>query len=138
MAAFAYSRRKPYRPHPKAAAARAATNRRRPPPSSALINAVLERAELRDDLGGGRILLRLGPSALADAGLRRSLGAEAGRMADVAVIWDEREEVVFRVLDGGPPSLAVVPTAPPSEDEHFELTPEALAYIAQSQSTRLG
>ena len=41
---------------------------------------------------------------------------------------------MFRVLDGGPPPLAAVPAAPPSEDDHFVLTPAALAYLAQSQS----
>ena len=134
MTAFAYSRRKAFRP--KAANANKAKTRRRAPPSSALINAVLEHADLRDDMGGGRVMLRLSVAALADVDLRASVGAEADRLADVAVIWDEREEAVFRVLDGGPPPLAAVPPPPPSEDDHFVLTPAALAYIAQSQSTR--
>jgi hypothetical protein len=127
----AYPRRKSFRPHPKAKAK--AAGRRRAPPSSALINAVLEHADLRDDLGGGRIMLRLSPSALRGIDLSASLGAEAGRLADLAVIWDEREEAVFRVLDGGPPPIAAVPRPAPSEDDHFVLTPAALAYLAQSQ-----
>jgi hypothetical protein len=100
-----------------------------------MINAVLEHADLRDEMGGGRVMLRLSPGALAALHLAGALGAEAGRLADLAVIWDEREEAVFRVLDGGPPPLAAVPPPAPSEDDHFVLTPAALAYLAQSQTT---
>ena len=57
MSAFAYSRRKAFRP--KAANTNKAKTRRRAPPSSVLINAVLEHADLRDDMGGGRVMLRL-------------------------------------------------------------------------------
>jgi hypothetical protein len=133
MAVPAYSRRG--RSRPRRAAAPLAASRRRPPPSSALINAVIEHADLRDDMGGGRVLLRLGPAALADAALWRDLGAEAVRLGDIAVIWDEREEVVFRVLDGGSQPIAELVPPPPAEDDRFILTPAALAYIAQSQST---
>ena len=91
---------------------------------------------MRDDLGGGRLLLRLGPECLADPAIRRRAGAEAARLGDVAVIWDEIDDVIFRVLDGGPPPLAVVEAEIQSEDDHFELTPKALAYLAGSQSTR--
>ena len=131
MAIFAHPHRKSFRPHPKGRAK--AAGRRRAPPSSALINAVLEHADLRDDMGGGRVMLRVSPAGLASLDLKAVLGAEAARIADLAVIWDEREEAVFRVLDGGPPPLAVGP-APLSDDDHFVLTPAALAYIAQSQS----
>ncbi len=138
MAFSAFYRRPTFAAHPKRGAAAKARTRRRAPPSSALINAVLEHADLRDDMGGGRVMLRLSPQAAADRALRAGLGAEASRLADVAVIWDEREEAVFRVLDGGPPPLAAVPAAPPSEDDHFVLTPAALAYLAQSQSRGQG
>jgi hypothetical protein len=135
MAVHGATRHKPFYSRPKAAAAKA-KSRRRAPPSSALINAVLERSDLRDDLGGGRVLLRLSPGAQADVELRRTLGAEAARLADVAVIWDERDEVVFRVLDGGPAPMAPVPAPTHSEDDRFVLTPAALAYIAHSQGAR--
>ena len=132
MAAFAYFRR---RSSPRRAARSPTAGRRRAPASSALINAVIEHADLRDEMGGGRVLLRLSPARLTDAHVRRGLGDEASRLGDIAVIWDEREEVVFRVLDGGPPPIAAVPPTP-SEDDRFVLTPAALAYLAQSQSTR--
>jgi hypothetical protein len=131
MAAFTANRR--FRPRP--AAARTAS-RRRSPPSAELINAVLEWADLRDDMGGGRVLLRIGPARLAQPAVRRALGAQAARASRVAVIWDEREEMVFRVLDGGPPPLAPVERAAPSEDDSFVLTDAALAYIARSQPGR--
>ena len=121
------------RPHAAARRARPA-GRLRPPPSSALIDAVLEFADLRDDMGGGRVLLRLSPARSAEPRVRKLVGAEAARLGDVAVIWDEREDCLFRVLDGAPPPLAVVERPAPSEDDHFVLTPAALEYIAQSQS----
>jgi hypothetical protein len=99
-----------------------------------MIDAVLEHADLRDDMGGGRVMLRLSPERLAEPKVRRGLGDEADRLGGLAVIWDEREDCIFRVLDGAPPPLAVVERPEPSEDDHFELTPAALDYIAQSQS----
>ncbi len=114
--------------------ARPTASRLRPPPSSALIDTVLEFADLRDDMGGGRVLLRLSPARSAEPRVRKLVGAEAARLGDVAVIWDEREDCLFRVLDGAPPPLAVVERPAPSEDDHFVLTPAALEYIAQSQS----
>jgi hypothetical protein len=134
--AFAYPRRGAFRPRPKAKALVPAAARKRPQPSSALVNAVLEHADLRDDMGGGRVLLRLSPEQAADLDLRGALGAEAVRLSDVAVIWDEREDQIFRVLDGAAPHLTVVETPEEAEEDRFELTPAALRYIAQSQSRR--
>jgi len=133
MPAFAHTRRNNFRP--RRPAKRTDPTRRRAPPSSALINAVIEHADLRDEMGGGRVMLRVSPKRLADPGVLDGLDAEASRLGDVAVIWDEREEVVFRVLDGRPASIAAI-TPPLSEDDRFALTPAALAYIAGSQSTR--
>lgn len=132
-----------FKPHQRTFAARAGgaarkTSRRRTPPSAALIDLVLEWADLRDDLGGGRLLLRIGPDGLADPGLRARAGAEAARLGDIAVIWDEIDDVVFRVLDGGPPPLALVAPANDLDEERFALTPKALEYIEKSQSTRRG
>ena len=134
MAAFTYRRPRPQatRGRPKPA------TRLRPPPSGELINAVLEHADLRDDMGGGRVMLRLSPARLAEPSLRRALGPDAARLGDMAVIWDERDDCLFRVLDGAPPPLAIVEQADPEEDVRFELTPAALAYIAQSQSRGRG
>ena len=130
----------PRRPRSQTAAAprRKAATRLRPPPSATLIDAVLAWADLRDEIGGGRVLLRLSPARLAEPRLRRALGAEAARLGDLAVIWDERDDSLFRVLDGAPPPLAVVERPAPSEDDRFVLTPAALEYIAQSQSRGRG
>jgi hypothetical protein len=154
----AFARRRPAtRFSGKAAAAQrlaaAKAARRRLPPSSDLINAVLECADLRDDLGGGRVMLRLSPLALSEPRLRQRLGDEVERAGDVAVVWDEREDEIFRVFDGGAPPLALVsveeepapheaePDEPAydldAEDEpQFVLTPAALEYIAASASRR--
>ena len=136
MTAFAHARRRRSRPNSRLNAAWV-VGRRRSPPSSALIDAVLEHADLRDDMGGGRLMLRLSPARLADPELRRILGAETARLGDLAVIWDEREGAIFRVLDGGPPPLAVVVDVADGEGE-FALTEAALDYIAGSQSVRRG
>lgn len=73
----------------------------RAPPSSALINAVIEHADLVDDMGGGRKLLRLTPAAIADANFDH-LGEERARLGHIAILWDQVEDQVVRVLDGGP------------------------------------
>ena len=123
----------------KSASSRAKpATRLRQPPSGAMINAVLEHADLRDDMGGGRVMLRISPARLAEPKVRRGLGADAARLGDMAIIWDERDDSLFRVLDGGPPPLAVVERPAPSEDDHFVLTPAARDYIAQSQSRGRG
>lgn len=137
MAAYSPRRRRPtFR---QAAARPSAAARLRQPPSAALIDAVLEFADLRDDMGGGRVLLRLSPERLAEPRTRAGLGPDAARLGDMAVIWDEREDVLFRVLDGAPPALALVePPEPEVEEDQFVLTPKALDYIAGSQSRGRG
>ena len=123
MVALAYSRsRFARRAHAKSAFLKAEPARQAQP-SANLINIVLEHADLRDDIGGGRTLMRLSPAAAAEPRLRLQLGAEASRAADVAVIWDEREEQIFKVLDGA--------YAKPEDEDRFELTAAARAYIAQ-------
>ena len=128
MVTYAFKTHKHFTPRAKPQKA----ERMRQPPSAALIDAVLEHADLRDELGGGRVLLRLSPTRITERKLHRALGADARRLADVAVIWDERDDVIFRVLDGAPPALMVVKTT--NQEDHFVLTPAAMDYIAQSQS----
>ena len=109
-------------------------------PSGELINAVLQYADVSVDMGGGRTLLRLSPRRMEDEVIRAPLGREAGRLADVAVIWNEDEGEIFRVLDAAAGDhLGPVETPRPApthgEDDLFELTPAALAYLAASQGT---
>jgi hypothetical protein len=99
-------------------------------PSGALIDAILSYADEARDIGGGKVLLRLSPRRLADPAIRKPLGREAQRLADISVIWDEREDQIVRILDAahGRGHLAVV-TAPSIDEPVFELTPAALAYL---------
>ncbi len=103
------------------------------PPSGDLVNAVLQYADLQTDMGGGRTLLRLSARRLADPVIRSPLGREAPRLADVAVVWDEVEEEIFRVLDAAAGDALAPLSAPDADDDRFELTPAALAYLAASQ-----
>jgi hypothetical protein len=104
---------------------------RRLPPSSAVINAVLEFADLKDDMGGGRVLLRFSPAALADRDFSH-LGREAAELGGVAILWDEIEDQIVRVMDGRAspykPSLAT--SNDRGHEPKFALTPEAQVYIA--------
>ncbi len=134
--------------HRRRAAAKSAASplRRRAPPSAMLISVVLECADLRDDMGGGRVILRLSPMRLAQAHIQAMLADEVGRAGDVAVIWDEREDEIFRVLDGGAPAAPSTAGARPEpfaydapsdrdeaydEDDEFVLTPAAMRYLAE-------
>ena len=105
------------------------------PPSGELITAVLQYADLQTDMGGGRTLLRLSARRMADPVIRQPLGREAPRLGDVAVVWDETEEEIFRVLDAaaGDAIAPLTNLAPEPDDDRFELTPAALAYLAASQ-----
>jgi hypothetical protein len=129
----------PYRARSRAAASRAkSATRLRPPPTGVLINAVLEHADLRDDMGGGRVMLRVSPARLAEPKVRKALGPDTARLGAMAVIWDERDDCLFRVLDGAPPPLAAVERPAPTDDDHFALTPAALDYIARGPSRARG
>lgn len=122
---------------------------RRLPPSAMLLSVVLEYADLRDDMGGGRVMLRLSPNRLAEADIQAMLGDELDRAGEVAVIWDEREDEVFKVLEGAAATPAAQAQAPepfnydlPSDDEagrdeadwgeddELVLTPSAMRYLA--------
>src|SRR4051794_1802817 len=116
MAAFTYRR-----PRPQTTRGRAKTaTRLRPPPSGELINAVIEDADLRDEMGGGRVMLRVSPARLAAPSGRRALGADAARLGEMGGIWDEGDTCRCRVRNGAPPPLAVVEHADPQEDVRFE------------------
>jgi hypothetical protein len=110
-------------------------------PSGDLINAILQYADVSLDQGGGRVLLRLSPRRREDPVIAAPLGREAHRLADVAVLWDEEEGQIVRVLDAAAgdhlePVPAWTPPPPPAVEEgaepQFELTPAALAYLAAS------
>jgi hypothetical protein len=135
MAQAAHSKRGPASPIRKTTARRVQVERR--PPSGDLINAILQYADIQEPMGAGRVRLSLSPRRIADPVISGPLGREAGRLHEVSVIWDEREDEIFRIVDdarGAPltlvePDLAYDESA--AEEGAFELTPAALAYIAR-------
>lgn len=68
-------------------------------PSGELIDAVLQLADVREDLGGGRVLHRLSAKQARTRRVRDALGRDAARAAEVSVVWDEREGQLFRVFE---------------------------------------
>ena len=103
------------------------------PPSGALINAILEHADIRQEIGGGRVVLRLSERRASHRLVRRGLGKHAGRLGQMSLIWDEADGQVVQVCDGGAAG-AVGGWNEPSELDRFELTEAALAYVAQFES----
>ena len=76
------------------------------PLPGAIVDAVLRYHDEVQDQGGGRSLLRLSKSRLHDAEVEAALGDLAGRAAGVAILWNEREGEIIRVLETGAPRLA--------------------------------
>jgi hypothetical protein len=126
MSVYAYSSRRPRKGRPPSTPAAPIVQA----PSGALINAILGYADIQLDMGGGKLMLRMSEERLTDPVIRRQLGREAARLADISVIWDEREDQIFRIIDSAPgrSHLAVV-EAPSIDEPTFALTPAALAYL---------
>jgi len=138
MAYATYSKSRTAAKARSAAAPRPAkTQIERRPPSGDLINTILQYADIQQPLGGGRVSLSLSARRIADPVIAGPLGREAFRLAEVSVVWDEREDEIFRIIDdarGG--QIALVEFDAPgdesaAEDGAFELTPAALAYLAK-------
>jgi hypothetical protein len=98
------------------------------PPSGALINAILSYADIEEEAGSGYVVLKVSARRARDKVIRDMLGREAARLADVAVVWNEDESEIFRILDAATPLWSQF--AQPEEEPLFELTDEAIAYIA--------
>ena len=124
--AYAYSSRRPRKGRPPSTPADPIVQA----PSGALINAVLAYADIQLDMGGGKLMLRMSPERMTDPVIRQPLGREAARLGEISVIWDEREDQIFRIIDSGHGRghLAVV-EPPPIDEPVFELTPAALEYL---------
>ncbi|MHB8284011.1 MAG: hypothetical protein ACYDD1_04975 [Caulobacteraceae bacterium] len=73
---------------------------------------------------------------MVDPVITEALGREAPRLAQVAVIWNDEEDQIVRVLDAAAGD-AIGSTAglQPVEDGQLELTEEALAYLSASQAS---
>jgi hypothetical protein len=103
------------------------------PPSGALINAILEHADIRQEIGDGRVVLRLSERRANRREVRRGLGRQGARLAQMSLVWDEEGGHVVQVCDGTGPA-DVGGWNEPSELDRFELTEMALAYVAQFES----
>ncbi|HEY2706860.1 MAG TPA: hypothetical protein VGI95_02295 [Caulobacteraceae bacterium] len=109
-----------------------ATFAERQPPSGALINVILQYADVQQPIGDGRVSLRLSAQRAKDSVIKGMLGREARRLAEVSVLWDEAEGEIIQVMDD-----AETPAAAPdafNELDTFELTELALDYIARHKS----
>jgi hypothetical protein len=96
-------------------------------PSAAVISAVLQHADVCEDLGAGRALYRLSPKRLRNRAVRQSVGREAGQLASIAVLYDEREGQIIRVLDApaAAPARAARPKPFNENDERWWATRHA-------------
>ncbi len=69
------------------------------PVSAAMISAVLDFADIHRDLGAGRTLMRLSPERVMKADIILLLGRDAGRAADIGLVWNDREDQIVRIID---------------------------------------
>jgi hypothetical protein len=63
------------------------------------IDAIVRFADIRTDMGPGRVLLHLSAGRLAQAEVMMALGHNLRRAGEIGVVWDEQEEEVVRVVD---------------------------------------
>jgi hypothetical protein len=69
------------------------------PPPAAVVDAVLRFHDVAVDQGGQRTLLRLSERRLHEPEVEAALGGHAARAARVAILWNERESEIIRVLE---------------------------------------
>ena len=104
------------------------------PPSGALINVILEYADIQQELGADRYILRLSARRMKDPVIKEILGREAKRLADVSILWDEQEGEIIRVRDDAAPDEPLFEIVVDSRElDTFELTEAALAYVSRFQ-----
>lgn len=107
------------------------------PPSGALINVILEYADIQYEAGGGRMVLRLSQRRMKDPVIRSILGREARRLHDISIVWDDEEGEIISVQDAAAGTDAPLPVSDRmNELDTFELTEAALAYIEASRRRR--
>lgn len=71
----------------------------RPALPGAVVDAVLRYHDQVHDQGAGCSLLRLSRERLRDAEVEAALGDMTDRAAGVAILWNERESEIIRVLE---------------------------------------
>jgi len=63
-----------------------------------LIDVLIENADIDAPIGSGCRLLRISRQRLRDRAVRQAIGAEADRMARLAIIWSDDAAAVVTVL----------------------------------------
>jgi hypothetical protein len=71
----------------------------RPALPGAVVDAVLRFHDEEQDQGYGRTLLRLSEKRLRNREVKKALGKLAQRAANVAILWNEDESQIIRVLE---------------------------------------
>jgi hypothetical protein len=88
-----------FRFRPAAAAPIDAAAFERPALPGSVVDAVLRFHDEAQDQGSGRTLLRLSEKRLRAPEVKKALGKLASRAAGVAVLWNEDESQIIRVLE---------------------------------------
>jgi hypothetical protein len=81
-------------------------------PSPALVSAVLVFGDIHELREDGLTAIRISAERLAPGDLRLLLGADEARLADLTILWDDRDEQVVGVIDVG------ALRQPPEPDPH--------------------
>ena len=97
MASQFQSRRRPARYTPRTA--KPPPPRRPALPPAAVVDAVLRFHDVAVDQGGERTLLRLSEGRLRQPEVEAALGKDCARAGRVAILWNERESQIIRVLE---------------------------------------
>ena len=71
----------------------------RPALPGSVVDAVLRFHDQAEEQGAGRTLLRLSEKRLRAPEVKKALGKLTGRAANVAVLWNEDESQIIRVLE---------------------------------------
>jgi hypothetical protein len=71
----------------------------RPALPGSVVDAVLRYHDEVQDQGGGATLLRLSEKRLRNKEVKKALGKLTARAAGVAVLWNEDESQIIRVLE---------------------------------------
>ncbi len=74
-----------------------------PAPSGRMINALLQYADVQEDLGEGRLRMRLSKGRLRRPEVRAALGRDLDRAGRISVIFDEREAEIVEVANDPEP-----------------------------------
>ena len=72
-------------------------------PSGRMINALLQYADVQEDLGEGRLRMRLSKEGRRRPEVRAALGRDLDRAARISVIFDEREAEIVEVANDPEP-----------------------------------